>query len=87
MTDTKYNGYTNYQTWRVKIEMIDSINFAQRNDFDAYDLGQVLRDYAFEMIDMESFGFAYDYASAFLNQVNWYEIAEHQINDFREKAE
>jgi hypothetical protein len=39
------------------------------------------------MIDMESFGFAYDYASAFLNQVNWYEIAEHQINDFREKAE
>ena len=26
MTDNTYNGWTNYETWRVKLEMID--NFA-----------------------------------------------------------
>ena len=23
MNDTKYNGWTNYETWRVHLEMID----------------------------------------------------------------
>lgn len=83
MTDTTYNGWTNYATWRVRIEMFDGADYASKNDLDAYDLGQMLRDEALEIIDEQGHGFAYDYARAFLNEVNWREIAEKQIEDYR----
>lgn len=83
MTDTTYNGWTNYATWRVRIEMFDGVDYASKNDLDAYDLGQVLRDEALEIIDGQAQGYAYDYARAFLNDVNWFEIAGHQIEDYR----
>ena len=83
MTDTTYNGWTNYATWRVRIEMFDSADYASKKDLDAYDLGQMMRDEALEIIDEQGFGFAYDYARAFLNDVNWREIAERQIQDYR----
>jgi hypothetical protein len=85
--DTTYNGWTNYQTWRVNIEMFDGADYASSNDLDAYDLGLVLREHAIELIDSQGHGFAFDYAYAFLNEVNWREIAEHQIDDYREKQE
>jgi hypothetical protein len=83
MTDTTYNGWTNYATWRVRIEMFDSADYASKNDLDAYDLGQIMREEALEIIDEQGHGFAYDYARAFLNDVNWREIAERQIQDYR----
>ena len=39
----KYNGWTNYATWRVRLEMFDAYDGASDNDLDAYDLGQELR--------------------------------------------
>jgi hypothetical protein len=30
MSDTKYNGWTNYATWRVNLEMFDGANW---NDY------------------------------------------------------
>lgn len=78
----KYNGWTNYATWRVRLEMFDG-DFASDNDLDAYDLGQFLRDTAEEMISEQSEGLAQDYALAFLDEVNWREIAEHMIEDYR----
>lgn len=79
-----YNGWTNYATWRVRLEMFDG-DFASDNDLDAYDLGQSLRDTAEEMISEQSEGLAQDYALAFLAEVNWREIAEHMIEDYREE--
>jgi hypothetical protein len=79
-----YNGWTNYATWRVNLEMFDSYDGASDNDMDAYDLGQSLREMALETVAEQASGLALDYAEAFLSDVNWYEIAEHMIEDYRE---
>lgn len=87
MTDSKYNGWTNYETWRVNLEMFDGYDGASDNDLDAYDLGQSLRDIALETIGEEATGLALDYAEAFLANVNWYEIAQHMIENYRADAD
>jgi hypothetical protein len=79
MNDAAYNGWTNYATWRVNLEMFDGYDCASENDLDAYDLGQNLRGMALEIIDEQASGLALDYTEAFLNDVNWYEIAERMI--------
>jgi hypothetical protein len=84
--DNKYNGWTNYATWRVNLEMIDGM---EPSDFgtglDSYDLGQALKDHAESLIDCTTNdGLAKDYALAFLSEVNWHEIAEHMIEDYSE---
>lgn len=68
MTD-KYNGWTNYATWRVNLEMFDGGEFSDYSP-------DMLREFAEEMIEQSSdAGLARDYAMAFLSDVNWYEIA------------
>ena len=82
----KYNGWTNYATWRVRLEMFD-YDGASDNDLDAYDLGQSLRESALDYIAQEATGLAQDYAEAFLADVNWYEIAARMIEDYRTAEE
>ena len=82
----KYNGWTNYATWRVRLEMFD-YDGASDNDLDAYDLGQELREMALLTICEQADGLALDYAEAFLADVNWYEIAERMIEDYRTAEE
>ena len=86
MTDTTYNGWTNYETWRVNLEMFDG-DYCSDNDMDAYDLGQSLRDMALETVGGQASGIALDYAEAFLAQVNWYEIAAMNIEAYRPEAD
>lgn len=88
MTDTKYNGWTNYATWRVYLEIFDGWESDFGPDIDAYDLGHELRDTAENLICEDApEGLARDYALAFLENVNWYEIAEHQIDAYRAKED
>ena len=91
-TDTKYNGWTNYATWRVNLEIFDGFDPSDYySDFDAddtYGLSKCLEDYAdqvlFECATVE--GLAADYARAFLSDVNWYEIAAHMLDDIKAEA-
>jgi hypothetical protein len=91
MSDTKYNGWTNYATWRVNLEMFDGFNWVEAfgnpdpDLTDVYELSLALKDYAEEVItngEIVNSNLAVDYALAFLNDVNWYEIAEHLVNDY-----
>lgn len=89
-TDTKYNGWTNYATWRVNLEMFDGIDprdlWSSEIDADsAYDLSKQLEEYADSVISEDGTreGLAVDYARAFLKDVNWYEIAEHMLDDIK----
>lgn len=87
MTDTKYNGWTNYATWRVNLEMFDGSDWHCQIDSttDVYDLSQQLKDWAEEYIEESSQpGYARDYALAFLSDVNWYEIAKNLIETYAE---
>ena len=79
----KYNGWTNYATWRVNLEVFDNFDIDGYSD-DTYELSQELQDYLELYIDETSAGLAKDYALAFIRGVNWYEIAEHIIETNKE---
>jgi hypothetical protein len=94
MTDKTYNGWTNYATWRVNIEIFDGLETAEVFDLTlpVEQLRHVLQDYAEEVITMsvrdpQAMNIALDYALAFLSDVNWYEIAEHLIEYYKEEIE
>lgn len=94
MTNTTYNGWTNYATWRINLEIFDGV---PANDFDGvddsepniYEISLQLKDYAEEIIfsdcrydERRPSNLMEDYARAFLSDVNWYEIAQHMVNDY-----
>lgn len=84
----KYNGWTNYETWRVNLEIFDGFEpglyYSAFDPANAYELGQSLKEYATELIDQSGDGLARDYALAFLDAVNWREIANHMIDNYLE---
>ena len=81
MDKEKYNGWTNYATWRIALEWFDGDN-EWLEDYlskEAYDVSQIIIGYVREAIDQQSpeGSFANSYAHAFLDDVNWFEIAKH----------
>jgi hypothetical protein len=70
MQNTTHNGWTNYATWRVNLEMFDGS--------ETYWTAESAREFVEEIIiDSTPEGVARDYALAFISDVNWQEIAEH----------
>ena len=67
----KCNGWTNYATWRVNLEILSDMEFDEQVSAD------YLKDLVEELvfIDVKNC-LAADYARAFIAQVNFYEIAE-----------
>ena len=66
---SEYNGWTNYATWRVSLEVFDDPSI-----FKGYDSGS-LRDYLEHILDLDCENdLTLSYAMAFINQVNFYEI-------------
>jgi len=90
--DTKYNGWTNYATWRINLEIFDNMElgdfwgFHDAEEVEAYELGEVLKDYAEEVIlqDSNVDSLAFSYALAFISDVNWTEIAQSIIDNSKE---
>ena len=86
MTDSnKDNGWTNYATWWVNLEMIDPWWDAETFNSDTSDVWNVA-DTIKAFVDEIILGKAPDSlmkycANAFISDVNWYEIAEHLIED------
>lgn len=87
-----YNGWSNYETWRINLEMIDGLTpddfgFDLGDDFDNEThkvevLSEALERHCFEMIEEQANGFALSLANSFLARVDWAEIAEHMIADY-----
>ena len=83
---TTYNGWTNYATWRVNLEVFDGTSTSDLG-FDGlpmYRLQEALKEYVEEIVCPFKKGensLAETYALAFLSDVNWYEIAKHLRND------
>lgn len=90
MSDT-YNGWTNYATWRINLEIFDGTDLEDMSwdGMDTSDLANALQEYAQEIVFLEcnEKSLAYSYAMAFLSEVNWYEIAEHLLEDFKQESE
>jgi len=78
--DKKYNGWTNYATWRVNLEVFDGSEDQWEGFDDLHTLADALKDYAEELIiDSSTEGLARDYALSFLSDVDWRNIAEHYL--------
>jgi hypothetical protein len=94
---TDYNGWTNYATWRVNLEMIDGLepDDLMTDAKNAYDLGQYFKEYCIDMLEAETadrpassgISLVLSYAMAFLQDVNWREIAEHMIDAYPDHFE
>lgn len=87
---TTCNGWTNYATWRVNLEMVDGVEPTLWCDTGAYTeechLADCIKSLCEDHIHETSDGLARDYALAFLETVNWEEIARNVISNYREFA-
>jgi hypothetical protein len=80
-----YNGWTNYATWRVNLELIDGIDPRDMgwDRIDVYDLVDFLKDFVDDTLAADcKQGVALDYARAFVSDVNWREIAKHMMEEY-----
>lgn len=91
MKDTKYNGWRNYATWRINLEIVDDYvqstvyedaQEANRwaKELELSELADELKEYVTEAVT--EFGeneqsLAVSYALAFVDDVDFYELAEH----------
>ena len=85
-----YNGWTNYATWRVNLEVFDGYDIEEtfRRKPQTLDLMTWCQEYANELLEMDAKqGLALDYARAFISEVNWREIAKHLLEGAYEEEE
>ena len=69
----EHNGWTNYATWRVNLEILGDIEFEETVTAD--DLKEIVEDVVFSNVE-DGRSLCTDYARAFISEVNFYEIAE-----------
>ena len=87
MDNKEYNGYTNYATWRINLEILDGIGWHDY-DYEGYISTDVIQDMVEEIVfgnSVEKDCLAASYARAFLEDVNYQEISDH-INHERSCA-
>ena len=77
-----YNGWTNYATWRVNLEILGDIQWVEE-EIEVLN-EEMLEDYVENAVfHSETTGLIADYAHAFLNNVNYREILEHILEDYK----
>jgi len=76
MAEQKYNGWTNYATWRINLEIFDGESVDDWVDgVEPSMLQEMAEDLVLMDVDKQSL--IASYAMAFMSEVNWHEIAEH----------
>jgi hypothetical protein len=84
----RHNGWTNYATWRVNLEIIDGYDWYECEHVDADYVKELVENAVFGTLIGNGNGLVEDYANAFLSEVNYHEIAENLINEsINEKEE
>ena len=81
--DKTCNGWSNYETWRVQLEIMDGYEWEDTEPMELGELADYIKDYVEECVLSESgkTSLATDYAQAFLNEVNYTEIAQHVLEN------
>ena len=86
---------TAYATWRIMLELVDDYVNCNREEYestwdskpDAYDLAESIEENTREFVrgdDYDEKAVSTQYAMAFLDNVNWMEIAEHILSDWED---
>jgi len=84
MNDNKYNGWSNYATWRVNLEILSDMDWYETEHADTDYLKQLVEDIVFDEYRANNTitsRLAEDYARAFLNEVNYDEILERILDE------
>lgn len=89
MSDKKetYNGWSNYATWRVNLEIVDGYHWSS-DEVTFKDIGSLkeyIKDFVESCIEnecVENTSLTYSYAIAFISDVNYHEIAEYVIENY-----
>mgnify|MGYP003635536172 FL=1 len=75
----EHNGWTNYATWRINLEVIDGLEI--ETAMSACEIKEIVEDIVFSQYELGNGShLVEDYARSFVAQVNFYEIAE-SINE------
>jgi hypothetical protein len=77
----KYNGWTNYWTWKYNLEALSTeywLEQIEEGQFSSiYDLSQAIKDEANELAEEASPNWAKDWVNSAFSEVNWWELADH----------
>lgn len=80
MDTKKYNGWTNYATWKVSLEM----GITDKEDLAGWD-AEELKDYVIDILYEENDSaksLCRDFAFSFIQDVNWQELSDHLRETF-----
>lgn len=86
----KHNGWTNYATWRIQLEIVDDYFqgmlgsdedwLKEQREMSVGDMAGCVKDIVEEAVgEGQQDGLAWNYAQAFLEEVNYNELAEHGL--------
>lgn len=91
-----YNGWTNYETWKLATEFVNDMDITDLFDMlgfehgsekpDIYEVKERLKAYVEEVFVDECGGndFIRDWAMVALGSVNYWELAEHMLQDIED---
>jgi hypothetical protein len=85
MSNTTYNGWSNYPTWRINLEILGDIQWDEYElqTLDVEMLEEYVENVVFENNGITgNLGLMEDYARAFLANVNYREIYESIKDDY-----
>ena len=98
--DTTYNGWANYATWRVNLELVDDYASSLAEDVESghldrwesvRDLADTFQQFVEDVLTGElggpTEGLVVDYALSFVQDVDWREIAEHWTDELLQAYE
>ena len=88
-----YNGWTSYESWLVAL-WIDNdssqqgywLQEAKYYNGNAYELSKALKEHYYEMLPNDA-GIIADLLRASIDSVNFYEIAENLLEDYKEQEQ
>jgi hypothetical protein len=78
MSNEKYNGWNNYETWRIHLEILGDIEFDE--PVTVNQLKEIVEDVVFSQFNDKQLYLMEGYARAFISEVDFYEIMEN-INE------
>ena len=94
MSDKKYNGWANYETWLVNLHLTndeytsEQIEELTKTSTSVYKLHQSLKDYCEELLQFDGKNlFLADMLNAALSEVDWRELSQHYWDDFKDEEE
>jgi hypothetical protein len=79
MENVKHNGWTNYATWRINLELVSDMQFDEPTT--AEEISDMVESILFDNQE-NSNSHVESYARAFLNDINYHEIADAINFDF-----